>query len=879
TSNSPTLELDQQWTIKHKQTVVRRPRYLSRINPSKDCPICLEELRNNYQLRRHLRTDHGRDFSLVPVLDYDQRNHPIDRPVFKVNVQQLPSTATTFSINIENKASVTMALNSAYIFDGNYQLFPIFTGNQDDKLRMVPGYEFEEEVTFDDLMLAKGRIYSLIISATPIIPDEDFDWFIVEQYHFKEKDDEDEKVKPKKLVYADSRYFIGDSTIIRIFSSRTQLKLEKLYPYELSRSVQALYRTNFKENRKYTEQDRDLLRLIERSKQDKLLTPDSYREQLELLNQFEVKHLLEQFGDYTLTKPSIKRRDGSRCYYISTKQFKKKPSLLCEDGNVLFIAQEGYLTSKVFGTIEEITPKSVTCHMQGLINMSCVTKVIFLLNKTTFQLERNAVALMSTPLIESICFPEVITGGPLEPISSFQWIRQSVASNEEQMVAIRNIVNQTSFPAPYILFGPPGTGKTSTLVEAIAQIYHRRPNVNILVTATSNFAANELTSRLLEVIPDEQIFRFFSYAFFKKAHYIDWNVLDVSNLAGQSYSNLCYEDIYTCRVVVATLTTAGRLIQANIKSKHFSYVFIDECGSAKEISSLIPIAGLATHGDEINASVVLAGDPKQLGPVFEYEFLKQTTHSVSMLERLMNLPLYAKDHVTNEYNPNVLTLLRDNFRSHDTLINFSNDVFYEGKLRAKASPDKKNLAVDWWRLPNRQVPLIFHPTSGTMQEDKMSYSLFNESEALQVVRYVSDLLKNGLNEKPVKQSDIGILTFYARQVSFIKHMCLQRKWYDVEIGSAEQYQGREKAIIVISTVRSIYNRVGFLSNPKRLNVALTRACSLLIVIGCEYTLEKDPLWETFIRYCRRNCAVAYSFPTPEPKNGEDIDEDCGSSSD
>lgn len=347
TSNSPTLELDQQWTIKHKQTVVRRPRYLSRINPSKDCPICLEELRNNYQLRRHLRTDHGRDFSLVPVLDYDQRNHPIDRPVFKVNVQQLPSTAITFLINIENKSSVTMALNSAYIFDGNYQLFPIFTGNQDEQLRMVPGYEFEEEVTFDDLMLAKGRIYSLIISATPIIPDEDFDWFIVEQYHFKEKDDEDEKVKPKKLVYADSRYFIGDSTIIRIFSSRTQLKLEKLYPYELSRSVQALYRTNFKENSKYTEQDRDLLRLIERSKQDKLLTPDSYREQLELLNQFEVKHLLEQFGDYTLTKPSIKRRDGSRCYYISVRDsFPSRDGMTKEISRGFKAFQEGFAMAK-----------------------------------------------------------------------------------------------------------------------------------------------------------------------------------------------------------------------------------------------------------------------------------------------------------------------------------------------------------------------------------------------------------------------------------------------------------------------------------------------------------------------------------------------------
>ncbi|XP_062538012.1 uncharacterized protein LOC134206329 [Armigeres subalbatus] len=91
---------------------------------------------------------------------------------------------------------------------------------------------------------------------------------------------------------------------------------------------------------------------------------------------------------------------------------------------------------------------------------------------------------------------------------SFQWFNKYVATNHEQLSAVRNIVNRTSFPVPYILFGPPGTGKTSTIVEAVLQIWKLQPKANVLVSAASNFACDEFTTRLLEFIPVTDVFRF-----------------------------------------------------------------------------------------------------------------------------------------------------------------------------------------------------------------------------------------------------------------------------------------------------------------------------------------------------------------------------------
>ncbi|XP_062551851.1 putative helicase mov-10-B.1 [Armigeres subalbatus] len=807
---------NRQWIIQQVDTIVRIPRRLTVIDPTKDCAICQQRFGSVWMFRNHIATDHGSGFKLDHLLSFDPRNNRIYCQIFTLSLKQLPMMPPTFTITITTERMTTMVLNSIYIFDG-VQLMPVFVGYQ--VLRVYSSNSFEITVTLDEMVLAKGRNNSLLITATYIIPGIDSEYQIVEQFYFTNKEAELKTYTRK--------------------TNKTELKLAKLPPYDIPRYVVSLYKTNCRDNNLYRVS----------------LTVENYSIQLALLNYLEAQHLLQEYSNYTILKPVIVAHGNSGFFSISIDQFKQKPKLLSEEVKVVFVSEGEHETKKIYGFIDNISKETITFRKLKLIDTAKVSKVSFLLNRTTFCLEQCALNRMSANLIRSLCFPVAVARCPPKCFTRFEWIQQSVACNKEQKMAVFNIINQTSFPAPYILFGPPGTGKTTTLVEAIGQIYKLRPTVNILVAATSNFAANELTSRLLNVIPHESIFRFLSHSCLRKMEDIDEDVLDVSNLAGQSYSNICYEDIYMCRVTVTTLTTAGRLIQANIKSKHFSYVFIDECGSAKEISSLIPIAGLATNGNTINASIILAGDPKQLGPVIQYDFLKQTTHGLSMLERMMNLPLYARSKVTGEYNTEAIMQLRDNFRSHDNLLQFSNQEFYDGQLRAKASHEIKSKAVGWYHLPNQKCPLIFHPVIGVTRKDDMTSSLFNREEAKQVIFYVSDLLNNGINGKPVDQNDIGILSPYARQVIHLKQLCLFRKWQHIEIGSAEQYQGREKGVMIISTVRSCCDGVGFLADPRRLNVSLTRARSLMIVIGNMETLEQDPLWKKFIAYCGQNNTI------------------------
>lgn len=166
--------------------------------------------------------------------------------------------------------------------------------------------------------------------------------------------------------------------------------------------------------------------------------------------------------------------------------------------------------------------------------------------------------------------------------------------NEEQKSAVINILNQTSFPFPYILFGPPGTGKTKTLIEAVSQIIKsddRREAV--LVCATSNAACNEVVNRLLdlEFRGDHTVFRIFSKTQELDLSNIPKRVLATSNLKTGEHYYPSLEILYKYKVIVCTLTTAGRLSQGKIDPYHFSHIFIDEAGCATESQLMIAIAG------------------------------------------------------------------------------------------------------------------------------------------------------------------------------------------------------------------------------------------------------------------------------------------------
>lgn len=179
------------------------------------------------------------------------------------------------------------------------------------------------------------------------------------------------------------------------------------------------------------------------------------------------------------------------------------------------------------------------------------------------------------------------------------------------MQAVRHIVYGSSHPAPYILFGPPGTGKTKTLVEAISQIYMQDQKSRILVCATSNAAVDELASRLIQNLSSgcwfgHHIYRIYSKSLAPEVP-IEDNLRACSNFDLHHIPNLSYLGKF--RIIVATLLIGGSLRYANLPRNYFTHLFIDECGSATEIATLLPMA-CAPH-----AKTVISGDPKQLGPV------------------------------------------------------------------------------------------------------------------------------------------------------------------------------------------------------------------------------------------------------------------------
>jgi helicase MOV-10 len=160
-------------------------------------------------------------------------------------------------------------------------------------------------------------------------------------------------------------------------------------------------------------------------------------------------------------------------------------------------------------------------------------------------------------------------------------------------------------------------------------------------------------------------------------------------------------------------------------------------------------------------------------------------------------------------------------------------------------------------LPNPQVPLIFHGIQGEHEREGNSPSWFNSHEIKVVLNYVAALV----GFRGITPASIGIVTPYRKQVEKLR-IGLKSKsahYNEVTVGTCEQFQGQERRIIIISTVRSSteyddqdkYFNLGFLANPKRFNVAVTRAQALLIVVGNPRVLKSDPSWSRFLQHCSK----------------------------
>jgi helicase MOV-10 len=219
---------------------------------------------------------------------------------------------------------------------------------------------------------------------------------------------------------------------------------------------------------------------------------------------------------------------------------------------------------------------------------------------------------------------------------------------------------------------------------------------------------------------------------------------------------------------------------------------------------LIPIVGLGTIENKVTANVILLGDHLQLGPVLQCEKKsKELGLGVSFMERLMAGSRYKSN------NKKFVIQLLDNYRSHPAILEFSNEQFYGGKLRSKMSAAEQALTKQWSFLPNKNFPAIFHVVKSPSLID--GTSSFNVGEVDIVVSYVEKLLEMKFDGKKLNQLDIGVISPYSAQLKKLKEAL--KAWPEIEMGSAEYFQGREKRAIIVSTVKSL-GSVGFLSNQK-----------------------------------------------------------------
>lgn len=463
--------------------------------------------------------------------------------------------------------------------------------------------------------------------------------------------------------------------------------------------------------------------------------------------------------------------------------------------------------------------------------------------------------------------------------SEMKWANLDL--NDEQKVAVKNILEGVLRPLPYIIYGPPGTGKTTTVVETVYQLAkYGDGKCKILLTAPSNDAADVLVERLASYFPQTELRRIIAYSrpietipAFIKAYVSD----DVHS------SELQLRDIMSARIVVSTLNLAARFSFWGVPRGYFDVMCVDEAGHAMEPEIIAVASSLMDFQNETPQNsvsspgqLILAGDPRQLGPIVTSDLCRKFKVDVSYMERLMGRDVYSRKP-DGKYPEKLLTKLVRNYRSHPAILMLPNKIFYDGDLKCCGNKMVTHSLEKWEHLPVKGFPLLFHAVEGENLRESNSPSWFNPQEAEIAIEYTKQLLYD--TRPPLKADEIGIITPYARQAQKIRLALEAQNIEGIKVGSVESFQGQEKRCIIVSTVRAeadhlsadLKYNLGFVANEKRFNVALTRAKAILIVIGCPEVLVLDKAhWLPFLEYCRENgawCGEDWSV-----KNGKSMED-------
>uniref|UniRef100_A0A915E9R4 DNA helicase n=1 Tax=Ditylenchus dipsaci TaxID=166011 RepID=A0A915E9R4_9BILA len=410
--------------------------------------------------------------------------------------------------------------------------------------------------------------------------------------------------------------------------------------------------------------------------------------------------------------------------------------------------------------------------------------------------------------------------------------------NHSQIAAVKAVLQRPLS----LIQGPPGTGKT---VTSATLVYHlvKQTGGQVLVCAPSNIAVDQLAEKLHKTGLKNEVGELSTSD--------EKRFISLRNAKEQEL--LSRADVICCTCVTAA--------DKRLSQREFRCALIDESTQATEPEVMVAVVKGVRQ-------LVLVGDHCQLGPVVMCKKAGTSGLSQSLFERLVllaNRPLR----------------LQVQYRMHPCLSSWPSNVFYEGSLQNGVTEAERKLSNVGWSFPIADKPMMFWNCNGQEELSSSGTSYLNRAESINVEKITTQLLKAGF-----RPDQIGIITPYEGQRAYVvQFMQAQGSlhsdlYLDIEVANVDAFQGREKDIIIVTCVRSNESGgIGFLNDPRRLNVALTRAKYGLVIIGNAKVLARQLLWNhLLVMFKEKDCLVEgplnnlksspITFTMPKPLTAE-----------
>lgn len=561
------------------------------------------------------------------------------------------------------------------------------------------------------------------------------------------------------------------------------------------------------------------------------------------------------------------------------------PSNSFTSGDIVGLYDANESSQLATGVLTRITQKSVTVafdeshDFQLNLDRENTYRLLKLANDVTYKRLKKALMTLkkyhSGPASSLI---DVLLGGstpsPTAEISPLTFYNTALDPSQQEAVSFALAQKELA-----IIHGPPGTGKTTTVVEIILQAV--KQGLKVLCCAPSNIAVDNLVERL--ALCKKRILRLGHPARLLESvqqHSLDAVLArsdnaqivadirrDIDQVFGKNKKTQDKREKSNFRneikllrkelkereaaAMVQSLTAADVVLATNtgassdgplklLPENHFDVVVVDECAQALEASCWIPLLKAP--------KCILAGDHKQLPPT-----------TVSHKAALAGLSRSLMERLAEKHGSAVVRMLTVQYRMHQAITHWASEAMYHGQLTAHPSV-AGHLLKDLPGVANTEetsVPLLLIDTAGCgllELDEEDSQSKGNPGEARLVTLHVQALVDAG-----VHASDIAVIAPYNLQVDLLRQN-LSSKHPELEIKSVDGFQGREKEAVILTFVRS--NRkgeVGFLAEDRRINVAVTRARRHVAVICDSRTVNNHAFLKTLVNYFTEHGEVRTAF--------------------